>query len=141
MFKIEKNKYFFPIGSWVLFAFISFVSFNGVNKAAELFRQYPKLDQYEIQLGMAFLVMMIAFYFMLSTIVEFAKTKQIRTFYYLSSIAFLFAAGFLIEKYYHQNAVFVEHGAFYNPSLLPLMFSIIFFITSLIRNRIETEER
>ncbi len=124
-----KNKYFFPIGSWIIFVFITVARFKGLNNISV------------IQLDMAQLVMIIAVYLMLGTIIQFVKSELIKKFFYVSSSALIIISGFLIEKYYHQNAIFMESQGFFNPSLLPFIFAIVLFITPLIKNQIEKVEK
>lgn len=114
---------------------------------------FPETLGYDLRLETAQLVMIIAFYLMLSTIIIVIKDEKIKACYYILAIALIIIAYPLIEKYYYLNSVFTKYegyypkdivfsinfgmvwnprGSFFNPSLLPLLISIVILIIPLI---------
>lgn len=135
---------------WLIFILLTIYQFNKLNFLIDYLHEHsPETLGYEIRLETALLVMVIAFYLMLSTLIILVKDKKIKGCYYALAIILIIISGSLIEKYYYHNSFFTKleeynandmvfsihwgivwnpHGIFFNPSLLPFLFSIVTLI-------------
>jgi len=135
MGKIKK-----PIIYWLLFILITAYKFHELNlKINHVKAVFPETQELDLRLETVKLVMIIAFYLMLSTIIVFIKDERIKTCYYISSIMLILASYPLIEQYYYlifftirSGMIWNPRSAFVNPSLLPLLVSIVVLILPLI---------
>jgi len=155
MGKIKK-----PIIYWLLFILITAYKFHELNlKINHVKAVFPETQELDLRLETVKLVMIIAFYLMLSTIIIFIKDERIKAFYYISSIILILASYPLIDQYYYLNSSFTKYewyfakdivftirsdmvwnprSAFFNPSLLPLLMSIVVLILTLISKHLKS---
>jgi hypothetical protein len=145
---------------WLIFIIITAYTFLEFNiKINHLKTAFPETQEFDLRLETVKLVMIIAFYLMLSTIIIFIKDERIKAFYYISSIILILASYPLIDQYYYLNSSFTKYewyfakdivftirsdmvwnprSAFFNPSLLPLLMSIVVLILTLISKHLKS---
>jgi hypothetical protein len=88
------------------------------------------------------LLLCVSGYFLISPFLLFIKNYNIKLCYYSVSVPLLASSYYIIERYYHQNSVFMNYNFFHNPALIPFILSLTaFIIPSLDRINIIKEER
>ena len=154
MGKIKK-----PIIYWLLFILITAYKFHEFNlKINHVKAVFPETQELDLRLETVKLVMIIAFYLMLSTLIVFIKDERIKAFY-IYHLLLILASYPLIDQYYYLNSSFTKYewyfakdivftirsdmvwnprSAFFNPSLLPLLMSIVVLILTLISKHLKS---
>ena len=95
---------------WLIFILITAYKFYEFNlKINHVKAVFPETQELDLRLETVKLVMIIAFYLMLSTIIIFIKDERIKTCYYISSIILILASYPLIEQYYYLNSSFTKY--------------------------------
>ena len=126
---LQQKKYYLIIIVWIAFIVISYLQFLGLNRTIEFLNTYlPETSDYELNIRTALMLMLIAAYLMLSPLIIILKNNLIKNIYYTMGALLMYISHMIIDQYYYENADFTNYMQFFNPSLLPFMFSIAIFI-------------
>jgi magnesium-transporting ATPase (P-type) len=139
---------------WLIFILITVYQFIKYNMVINhLYTVFPETQEFTVRSETAKLLLLISFYLMLSTIIVYVKNEKIKACYYILSIILILISCPLIDKYYYLNSFLTKYewyhpkdiiftinsemiwnprGAFFNPSLLPLLVSIVVLFLPLI---------
>lgn len=101
---------------------------------------YPDQDFGSVHLYFANIMVILSTYFMLSLVIRHFSYGKVKLCYYLSVALLLLAPLWLIPKFHSDNLTWAAYHRFMNPSIVPLLISIIFLLFPLYEGLIATED-
>lgn len=120
---------------YIIHTVITIALFNNVQQNVVRIREvHPETAGVEVQMGYAILLFCFSIYFLASPIIAHFKTTSIKFYYYFFGIIVLFPIYFFIEKFYHNNAIYLNFDSFYHPALFTFILSIIVFFLPFVEN-------